>query len=71
MRMKIFHADQVNEERFSKARPDVVFIHCLPAHGEREITDAVVDLPGSVVFQLAEIRLHAQNAVMAARIGQR
>lgn len=63
-RLKIFRPYQVNETLFSRARPDAIFMHCLPAHRGEEVTDAVIDSPRSVVFQQAENRLHAQKSIM-------
>ena len=55
---------QVNAALFALARPDAIFMHCLPAHRGDEVTDEVIDGPRSVVFQQAENRLHAQKAIM-------
>jgi ornithine carbamoyltransferase len=63
-RKKIFMPYQVNELLFAQAKPDAIFLHCLPAHRGDEVTDGVIDSPRSVVFQEAENRLHAQKAVM-------
>ncbi len=63
-RGRIFAPYQVNEDLFSRASPDAVFMHCLPAHRGEEVTDGVIDSPLSVVFQQAENRLHIQKAVM-------
>jgi ornithine carbamoyltransferase len=63
-RLALFRPYQVNEALFAKARPDAVFLHCLPAHRGEEVTDEVVDSPRSVVFQQAENRLHSQKAIM-------
>ncbi len=60
---------QVNEELMSHAKPDALFMHCLPAHREEEVTSAVMDGPQSVIFDEAENRLHAQKAVMRWCIG--
>jgi ornithine carbamoyltransferase len=63
-RRKIFLPYQVNGALFAKAKPDAIFMHCLPAHRGDEVTDEVIDSPRSVVFQEAENRLHAQKAIM-------
>ncbi len=63
-RRKIFQDYQVNADLFSLARPDAVFMHCLPAKREEETTDAVIESPRSVVFDQAENRLHAQKALL-------
>jgi len=63
-RLKVFQPYQVNGRLFSLARPDAIFMHCLPAHRGEEVTDEVIDSPRSVVFQQAENRLHAQKAIM-------
>ncbi|MQX36620.1 ornithine carbamoyltransferase [Roseospira navarrensis] len=56
---------QVNEDLMSRAKPDAVFMHCLPAHRGEEVTDGVIDGPRSVVWDEAENRLHAQKGVLA------
>lgn len=63
-RRQIFLPYQVNEKLFDRAKPDAIFMHCLPAHRNDEVTDGVIDSPRSVVFHEAENRLHAQKAVM-------
>ncbi|MEP2654637.1 MAG: ornithine carbamoyltransferase [Sedimentitalea sp.] len=55
---------QVNAELMAKAKPDALFMHCLPAHRDEEVTSEVMDGPQSVIFDEAENRLHAQKAVM-------
>jgi ornithine carbamoyltransferase len=60
---------QVNEALMARAKPDALFMHCLPAHREDEVTSAVMDGPHSVVFDEAENRLHAQKAVMRWCLG--
>jgi ornithine carbamoyltransferase len=60
-----FRRFQVNDELLSRATPDAVVLHCLPAHRGEEITDEVIDGPHSVVWDEAENRLHAQKALLA------
>ena len=60
---------QVNDELMSKAREEAIFMHCLPAHREEEVTSAVMDGPQSVIFDEAENRLHAQKAIMRWCLG--
>ncbi len=55
---------QLNSELLSKAKKDVLVMHCLPAHRGEEITDEVMDGPNSIVFDEAENRLHTQKAIM-------
>jgi ornithine carbamoyltransferase len=61
----VFLPFQVNERLMQLAKPDALFMHCLPAHRGEEVTDAVIDGPSSVVFNEAENRLHAQKAILA------
>ncbi len=60
---------QVNERLMINAKPDSLFMHCLPAHREEEATSAVMDGPHSVIFDEAENRLHAQKAIMRWCLG--
>ena len=60
---------QVNEALMAQAKPDALFMHCLPAHRDDEVTSAVMDGPHSVVFDEAENRLHAQKAIMRWCLG--
>jgi ornithine carbamoyltransferase len=60
---------QVNERLMGFAKPDALFMHCLPAHREDEATSAVMDGPHSVIFDEAENRLHAQKAIMRWCLG--
>ncbi|HHI82961.1 MAG TPA: ornithine carbamoyltransferase [Rhizobiales bacterium] len=64
-----FQPFQVNAALMAKARPDAIFMHCLPAHRGEEVTDEVMDGPQSVVFDEAENRLHAQKAILAFCMG--
>jgi ornithine carbamoyltransferase len=61
----VFTPYQVNAALMKHAKPDALFMHCLPAHRGEEVTDEVIDGPHSVVFDEAENRLHAQKAVLA------
>ncbi len=65
-RIEAFHHYQVTTELLSLAKPDVSFMHCLPAHRGEEVDAAVLDGKQSVVFQQAENRLHAQKALMSS-----
>lgn len=56
----------VNEALFAAAKPDAYFMHCLPAYPGKEVTQAVLDAPRSIIFDQAENRLHMQKAIMAA-----
>ena len=60
---------QVNEALMAKAKPDALYMHCLPAHRNDEATSAVMDGPHSVVFDEAENRLHAQKAILRWSLG--
>lgn len=60
---------QVNEALAALAKPDYLFMHCLPARRGVEVTPEVIDGPNSVVFHQAENRLHAQKAVLAVLLG--
>jgi ornithine carbamoyltransferase len=65
-----FAGFQVNEELVARAKPEVMVMHCLPAHRGQEITDAVADGPNSVLFDEAENRLHAQKAILVELMGR-
>jgi ornithine carbamoyltransferase len=68
-RAPIFKPYQVNEELMAHAQPHAIFMHCLPAHRNAEVTDAVLDGPQSVVFDQAENRMHAQKAIILMLLG--
>ena len=55
---------QVDEKLMRHAKDDALFMHCLPAHREEEVTSAIMDGANSVIFDEAENRLHAQKAIM-------
>jgi ornithine carbamoyltransferase len=61
----VFLPYQVNPALMKHAKPDALFMHCLPAHRGEEVTDEVIDGPQSVVFDEAENRLHAQKSILA------
>ena len=68
-RKEIFHPYQIDDSLAGRARPDYIFMHCLPAHRGEEVSDSVIDSTHSIVFQQAENRLHAQKAVLLALMG--
>jgi ornithine carbamoyltransferase len=68
-RVRIFPPYQVNDKLMSSAAPHAVFMHCLPAHRNEEVTDAVIDSASSVVFDQAENRMHVQKAILMMLIG--
>jgi ornithine carbamoyltransferase len=59
----------VNDSLMSLARPDAVFMHCLPAKRGEEVTDEVMESTRSIVFDQAENRLHAQKALLLMMLG--
>jgi ornithine carbamoyltransferase len=63
-RRRAFAAYQVNEALLAQARPDAIFMHCLPAKRDEEVTDAVMESARTVTFDQAENRLHAQKALL-------
>jgi len=63
-RQRDFAGYQVNDEITRLAKPDYVFMHCLPAHRGQEVAASVIDADHSIVFQQAENRLHAQKAIL-------
>jgi ornithine carbamoyltransferase len=70
-RAQVFASYQVNPELMAEAKPDSVFMHCLPAHRGEEVTASVLDSPRSVVFDQAENRLHIQKAIMLILMGKK
>jgi ornithine carbamoyltransferase len=63
-RKRKFTRYQVNDALMALAKPDALFLHCLPAHRGEEVTDEVLESSASVVFDQAENRLHAQKAML-------
>jgi ornithine carbamoyltransferase len=63
-RKKRFQGFTVTTELMSQAKPEAVFMHCLPAQRGLEVTDAVIESDAAIVFPQAENRMHAQNAIM-------
>ena len=63
-RSKIFNNFQVNSKMMESTNKDTLFMHCLPAERKREVTDEVMECSNSIVFDQAENRMHAQNALM-------
>jgi ornithine carbamoyltransferase len=68
-RRRAFQPYQVNEELMAAAKPETLFMHCLPAKRGQELTDGVAESPASVIFDQAENRLHAQKALLLMLIG--
>jgi len=69
VREQVFPPYQVNQKLVSEALPEVIVMHCLPAHRGHEITDEVADGPHSVLFPQAHNRLHAQKAILVKLLG--
>lgn len=68
-RERAFQPYRVDAALMARARPGALFMHCLPAHRGEEVTDEVIDSPASVVFDQAENRMHAQNALLLHLLG--
>ncbi|MEI2463787.1 ornithine carbamoyltransferase [Niallia taxi] len=68
-RLKDFAGFQVNKELVAHAKADYMFLHCLPAHREEEVTAEIIDGPNSYVFQEAGNRMHAQKALLVELLG--
>jgi ornithine carbamoyltransferase len=69
IRAQRFKGFQVDEAMMEAAGPQAYFMHCLPAERGVEVTDAVIEAPNSIVFQQAENRMHAQNAILLHVLG--
>ena len=70
-RARIFAPYQVNARLMAHAKKDALFMHCLPAHRGEEVTNEVIDSANSVVYDEAENRLHAQNGILIALLGDK
>jgi ornithine carbamoyltransferase len=68
-RLAVFAPYQVTLELFEAARPDAMFMHCLPAHRGEEVVDEVVEHARSVIFDQAENRLHTAKALLVELMG--
>jgi len=68
-RQRVFGPYQVNEALMAHAKPEAIFMHCLPAKRGQEVDDAMMESPRSVVFDQAENRLHAQKALLVMLLG--
>ena len=68
-RIPIFQPYQINDELLSIADKEAIVLHCLPAHRGEEITDTVIEGPQSRVWQEAENRMHAQQALLVELLG--
>jgi ornithine carbamoyltransferase len=69
IRLKAFSNYQVNDELVKHAKDDYLFLHCLPAHREEEVTASVIDGENSYVFQQAGNRMHVQKALLQLVLG--
>jgi len=69
LRDRVFAAYQVNEKLMARAAAHAVFMHCLPAHRDHEVSTAVIDSPCSVVFDQSENRMHVQKAILLLLLG--
>jgi len=63
---KFLPSFQVNDSLMEKAKNDAIFMHCLPAKREQEVSSSVIDGPQSVVWDQAENRLHSQKALLSS-----
>ncbi|HWZ45796.1 MAG TPA: ornithine carbamoyltransferase [Candidatus Saccharimonadales bacterium] len=68
-RSRIFATYQVNDALIARAAEHAVFMHCLPAHREHEVSSSVIDSPRSVVFDQSENRMHVQKAILLLLLG--
>jgi ornithine carbamoyltransferase len=69
-RRDAFAAYRVDDALLDVAGPDVVAMHCLPAHRGEEITSSVMDGPRSLIWDQSENRLHVQKALLSEILGE-
>ena len=62
---RVLRRYRVTEELMSLAKPDALFMHCMPVHRGEEVTEEVLDGPQSIVYEQAENRLHLNKAALA------
>ena len=62
--LSLFKPYQINEKMMAIAKPDAIFMHCLPGYRGEEMTDAVIEGPQSAVFDQAENRMHTEKAIL-------
>jgi ornithine carbamoyltransferase len=67
-RKKAFAKYQINDETMSWAKPDAIFMHCLPGYRGEEMTDSVIEGPQSAVFDEGENRMHTEKAILALTV---
>jgi ornithine carbamoyltransferase len=67
-RKKAFAKYQINDETMSWAKPDAIFMHCLPGYRGEEMTDSVIEGPQSAVFDEGENRMHTAKAILALTV---
>jgi ornithine carbamoyltransferase len=68
-RLRVLAPFQINSDIVAKANPGAIVQHCLPAYRGKEITEEILESHADAIFQEAENRLHAQNAVLVALAG--
>lgn len=67
---ELFAGFQVNEELMALAKPEAIFMHCMPMIRGKEVSETLPDSPRSVIFQQSENRLHVQKALLIALLGE-
>ncbi len=67
---ELFAGFQVNEELMALAKPEAIFMHCMPMVRGKEVSETLPDSPQSVIFQQSENRLHVQKALLIALLGE-